>query len=498
MSAAQALRETLDALKKAQGSPMDLAKASTYTQPGSATSGINFYDLEEGAKLLYPVLTPLRNEIPRTSGKGGIQANWRGVIAINPQQVSAGVSSGNRGGMIAVTTQDYTAAYRGLGLEAAVDFEADYAAQNFDDVKALAAKQLLESVMIQEEQIILGGNSSLALGTTGTPVVAPGAAGTGSLATGVVVSVICVGLTLQGYLSASVAGGISGQITRTNTDGSSDVFGGGCAQKSAASNTTTTAALSSVAASVAAQTGAVAYAWYWGTVGNETLGAVTTVNSYLIQANATGTQLASAIPNAAGDNSKNTLVFDGLLSLAFNPANNAQVYVCGGNNNATLTADGAGGIVEFDLVLKAFWDLYRLSPTKIYVNSQEQQNISKKILQGGTQAAQRFVFTVDQGKIGGGYLVTSYRNKFTMNGAAEIPIELHPNMPAGTVLFFTNKLPYPMSNVSNVAQIRARREYYQIEWPLRTRRYEYGVYADEVLQHYFTPSLGLITNIANG
>src|ERR1700744_2039229 len=105
MSAAQAIRETLDALKKAQGSPMYLAKASTYTQPGSPISGNTFYDLEEGAKLLYPVLTPLRNPMPRVSGKGGIQANWLGVIAINPQQVSAGVSSGNRGGMIAVTTK---------------------------------------------------------------------------------------------------------------------------------------------------------------------------------------------------------------------------------------------------------------------------------------------------------------------------------------------------------------------------------------------------------
>jgi hypothetical protein len=497
MSAAQAIRETLEALKKAQATPSDLAKASTYVQPGSATSGINFYDLEEGAKLLYPVLTPLRNEIPRVSGKGGIQANWRGVTAINPQQVSAGVSGGNRGGMIAVTTQDYTAAYRGIGLESAVDFEADYAANGFDDVKALAAKQLLESVMIQEEQLILGGNNSLALGTAGTPTLVGSATG-GALAAGTY-SVIVVALTLQGFLSSSVAGGVVGQVTRTNTDGSSDTFGGGSSQKSAAASSgALTGSTSSIAATTAVKNGAVAYAWYWGVAGSETLGAITTNNSLTITAAATGTQLASAITNGGADNSKNALVFDGLLSLAFNPSNNAQIYVCGGSNNATLTADGAGGIVEFDIVLKAFWDLYRLSPTKILVNSQEQMNISKKILTGQANAAQRFVFTVDQGKIAGGYLVTSYRNKFTMNGAQEIPIELHPNMPAGTILFYTNKLPYPMSNVSNVVQIRARREYYQIEWPLRSRRYEYGVYADEVLQHYFTPSLGVITNIANG
>jgi hypothetical protein len=71
-------------------------------------------------------------------------------------------------------------------------------------------------------------------------------------------------------------------------------------------------------------------------------------------------------------------------------------------------------------------------------------------------------------------------------------------MPPGTILFTTNRLPYPLSNVTNVMQIRTRRDYYQIEWPIRTRKYEYGVYADEVLQHFFPPSSGIITNIADG
>src|SRR5213076_229072 len=83
---------SLEALMKALGeSPVlpgdprmseELAK-STFTQSGSATTGLTFYDLEAGAKFLYPVLTPLRNEIPRVSGKGGIQANWKAVTGIN-------------------------------------------------------------------------------------------------------------------------------------------------------------------------------------------------------------------------------------------------------------------------------------------------------------------------------------------------------------------------------------------------------------------------------
>jgi hypothetical protein len=484
-------QETLAALKAAQANPSaELAKANTFISPTSATDGIAFYDLEVGAKLLYPVLTPLRNEIPRVSGRGGIQANWRAITGINTNNQRAGVSEGNRGGMMNVTTADYTAVYRGLGMEGAVTFEADYAAENFDDVKALAVKTLLESVMIQEELTILGGNNSVALGQTATPTLV---AGTGGSLPATALSVIAVGITLDNFVNSSVATGISGQITRNNTDGSTDVFGGGAAKQSA-NATITPAASGTVTATVAVQNGAVAYAWFWGAAGSEVLGQITTTNSVVISAAATGTQTAASLGTA--DNSQNSLVFDGLLTQAFKPGSNA--YIASLAAGATLTADGAGGIVEFDVALKHFWDVYRLSPTKIYVSSQEQTNTSKKILAGNANAAQRFVFTADQSSIGGGVMVTSYRNKYSMNGAVEIPIVLHPNMPAGTVLFFTNKLPYPLSNVGNVAQIRTRREYYQIEWPLTSRKYEYGVYCDEVLQHFAPFALGLITNISNG
>ncbi|MBS5905432.1 MAG: hypothetical protein KIC89_22530 [Acetobacteraceae bacterium] len=39
---------------------------------------------------------------------------------------------------------------------------------------------------------------------------------------------------------------------------------------------------------------------------------------------------------------------------------------------------------------------------------------------------------------------------------------------------------------------------YQLEWPLRSRRYEYGVYIDQVLQVYLPPSNAVLTNIARG
>ena len=491
----QQANETLALIKAAQGTP-DEVLAKAWTQSGSATTGITAYNLEAPAKKLYPVITPLRNVIPRISAGGGIQANWRAITGINTGSVSAGVGQGNRGGAIATSTGNYSASFAGLGLEDYVTFEADYAASGFDDVKSLAVEGLLRALMIQEEQIDLGGNSSLALGTTGTPSLSTSTTG-GSLGAATY-NVACVAMTLQAYLAFSVASGLSGQVSRTNTDASVDTYGSGCARKSATASQITTGATSTISASVATIDGAVAYAWYWGTAGNELLGVITTINSVLITATATGTQNLSAMP--ATDYSQNSLVYDGLITQMYKGLGSYVYKMATGTagTGTALTSDNAGGVVEIDAALKSFWDLYRLSPTKIYMNAQELQNVSKKILAGNSSAAQRFTFNVDQGMIAGGVMVRSYLNKFSMNGPVEIPISLHPNMPAGTILFFCDSLPYPLSNVPSVLRKLCRRDYYQIEWPQRSRKYEYGVYMDGVLQNYFPPAFGVISNIANG
>lgn len=485
-----------EALQKSNASP-ELAKG--WLQSGSATTGLTAYDLEAPAKTLYPVITPLRNAIPRTSGKGGIQANWKAVTAININNVSAGVSEGNRGGTIATTVQDYLAAYKGIGLEDFVTFEADYAAETFEDVKARATQGLLRSLMIQEERILLGGNTSVALGTTPTPTLATSASG-GTIATSTI-SVICVALTHEGFLNTTVSSGIpgtAGVVSRTNADASTDSVNAGAATKSANATIAVTGPTGSVTASVASVRGACGYAWFWGAAASETLGAVTNINSVSIT---TGTGGGQTIANGGptSDRSRNGLVFDGFLSFAFNSTNNGY-YATQATGTAGvgtgLTAGTDGTITEFDAALKFFWDVYRLSPSTIWVSSQEMQFIRKKVLTGSTAAAQRFVFQVQQEGIVGGTGIKGYMNPFTMGEAEQIPIKMHPNLTAGTVLFTTDVLPYPLSGVTNVAQVRTRQDYYSIEWPRKSRKYEYGVYADEVLQVFAPFAFGVITNIA--
>jgi len=489
---------SLDALMKALASspaianpqlPEALAK-STFAQSGSATSGLTFYDLEAGAKFLYPVLTPLRNEIPRVSGKGGIQANWRAVTGINTGQIQIGVSGGNRGAVLAISTADYTAAYKGIGIEDNVDFEAQYAGQNFEDIRALAAKVGLESLMLGEEALLLAGNGTLALGTTPTPSLV--ASTTGGAMTATTKFVACVALTLAGFMGSSVTGGVPTSITRTNADGSSDTFGGGSAQKSAAASVATTGTTGSIAASVTAVRGAVAYAWFWGaSAAAATLGAVTTTNVVTLTTDAgAGTQAYSTLPSS--DNSTNNLVFDGLLTQAMRSGSNSYYKSLDG---VAITADGAGGIVEVDAALKSFWDNYKLSPDTMWVSSDLALKISQKITSGNANGAFRININMEQGMMVGGIMVATYLNRFSMSGANVLKVRIHPNMPAGMIFFDSKSIPYPVSGVGNVRQVRTRQEYYQIEWPLRTRKYEYGVYADEVLQHYFPPAMGVICNI---
>ncbi|MGH8598083.1 MAG: hypothetical protein ACREXT_15620 [Gammaproteobacteria bacterium] len=499
------VRDVLDRIKTAQQKPLGDPRfknlvgleKGTFSENASATSGLTFYDLELGAKFLFPVLTPLRNTIPRVSGKGGVQAAWRAITAINTTGLRFGVSAANRGGVMAVTTRDYTANYKGIGVETSVDFEAQYAGQEFDDVRAVGAKTGLEALMLGEEAMILGGCTSAPLGATPAPTLT--ALTTGGTLGAQTWSVICAAMTLDGLMNGSIAGGVQGQITRTNADLSVDTFGGGVAKASASAAIATTGATGSITASVTSVPGALGYAWYWGAAGAEVLGAITTINSVVITANATGTQLASSL--GANDNSTNALAFDGLINQARVPGSGSFVFAMASGSagiGTPLTSDSAGGVVEIDAALKAMWDNYRLSPDTMWVNSQEALNISRKILSGSQTAAQRFVFESSQDLVGGGIMVRTYLNRFSMQGGSVIDIKVHPNMPAGTILMTTRMLPYPLAGVGNVVQIRTRQDYYQIEWPLRTRKYEYGVYADEVLQNYFPPSLALITNIGNG
>jgi hypothetical protein len=491
--------QTLELLKAALGNPSaELAKTI------STATGLVPFDLQAPAKNLYPVNTPIRNRLPRVGGGQGTATNWKQITAVTGSGYDAmgWVAEGQRTGRMSYSAVNRSASYVTLGEEDNVTFEAISAGQGFEDVRSTGTMRVLQKMMLKEENALIFGNSSLALGTPGTPTLA--AAGSGATLPALTYSVIVVALTGEGFRGASLAGGVPTSQTVTGADGATYTLNGGSSNKSTAATQAITLG-QTLSCSVAPVTGAVAYAWFVGAASSEKLERITTINSATFSAPLVGgtRQAASTI---TADSSRNaSLAFDGLMTHAFSGTGAYVRTLATGTagTGTTLTASGRGTISEIDEMLQTMWDTNQVSPDVIYVNSQELKNITNKALAGPGTSPLLQVFTPpEQGYPGlmAGGVIGFYFNPFTMGGGMRIPVMIHPSLPPGTILAWADNLPaqYQNNNVPRTAEVKVRRDYYQLDFPIRTRAQEFGVYAEEVLAVYAPFAMGVITNIANG
>lgn len=499
-------KDVISELKKSLSAPMDGGSlaALDILKTVSTSTGLVAYDLQAPAKNLYPVLTPLRNMIPRVPGGVGVATNWKQITSIVGSGYNAMgyVAEGQRTGRMSYTAVDKAASYRTLGEEDQVTYEAISAGQTFEDVRATAAMRVLQKMMLKEENALLGGNGSVLLGTPATPTLS--AAGSGATLPTLTYSVIAVALTFEGYLGASLAGGVPTSQVVTGADAQTYTLSGGSSQKSAAATQAVTLG-QTLSCSTTAINGAVAYAWFVGAAAAEKLEAITTINSATFALPLLGTgQAATAI---TADNSRNaTLGFDGLLvqgATAGTLATSTRLATGTPGTGTVMTASGRGSINEIDTMLQNMWDLYKISPTQIWCNSQELKNITAKVLTNASGPLLQY-FKPAEGaneyRLAAGGRVDFYFNPYAIAGGQKIPITVHPTLPPGTILLYCGDLPaqYQNNNVPNTFEVKVRRDYYQIDWPLRTRAQEFGVYAEEVLAVYATFGIGILSNIANG
>ena len=160
MNIALTTQETLGLMKDS------LAKNVT------VSTGLTAYDLQAPAKNLYPTITPLRNSLPRVARLNpGDAAHWRSIFSTTGSGFDAmgWVPEGQRSASMSYSAVSVTLPYVTLGEEDTVTFEAEAAAQGFEDINATATLRILQKTMRKEETALLGGNTSLALGTPGTP-----------------------------------------------------------------------------------------------------------------------------------------------------------------------------------------------------------------------------------------------------------------------------------------------------------------------------------------
>ena len=237
-------------------------------------SGFQPYDLRAPSLHLVPWLSPIRESLPRISRPSpGATAHWKTIIANSSSYTRGGlpamgwVNEGQRAPQISLNTINSSATYASMGRESSVTFEAESSSMGFEDAIAAAHFFTLETLMVVEEDALLGGNNSLALGTANTPTGTT--TGSGSF-TGTFYAA-CVGLTYEGYRNFTMANGfdssgnplvtsgLTQQQALITPDGKTMTTNSGCGQASAASSAVSPSSSVSATFKVATKTGEIAW-----------------------------------------------------------------------------------------------------------------------------------------------------------------------------------------------------------------------------------------------
>jgi len=490
-------RQTMDEVKSA------IFKSVTTTGI-TVGSGLQGYFLEDGAKLLRPVLSPWRNRLPRVKAPvGSLAANWRAIVDINAANADPSVGFGYPGPVLETTTENVSAPFQVLAEGNQVLMDAQILAQNWDDVRADTGTNTLYSLMIDEDKKLLGGQAFALQTPAAAPTVATATTG-GSIPASTAVYMGYVARGLNGYW-----------------------FGGSSIRSANGTVTSGVGTTNTVTGTGTPVQGAVAYDWYAGSVSGTLyyFGTSATPVSPVLKAIPTVDGALSPLPGLApfvtwasssADSSANANSINGLLPTMAGDYLNGGL-VAHGTSGATpsgayftdlggaqLTAVG-GTMQEIDAALINIWNNFNVSPTLMLVNAQQFKDIANGAFATG---GGRAIIPSDnpQGRQGltAGYTFDTYINPAV--GGQRIEIMSEPHMPPGTIIGVSEVLPYPNSRVAQVMDVCTELEYMQYEYgPSRVPgssvggpRWDFEVRAIEAFRNYFPAGCFAITGIGSG
>ena len=434
------------------------------------------FPLEAPSKKLYPVEDTMRRRIPRyVNPTGGIAAHWKQITAINTAGVKAGVAEGALNTQITLTDQLMAAVYKTLNMSNSYSDEARFMGRRFEDIPSYTMLATLQSLMIQEDRYIIGGNQT-ALGAP-AGLAATGATTTGgALVSATLYDVAVSALTLHGYLN-SIKGKVSGAVDNDDESAATTL-----------ASATPGGAFNSLVVTWTDIPGAFAYNVYISLHATATpfYSKTVTVNTATILANKT----SGNVPNAA-DQTADNLGYSGILEqLTLGGATGAYYASYAG---AGIHGDNAAGITEIDAALVSIWNTARIGPTVILVNSQEALSIKHLAIGASATNATRVMVTMDgQSEFKAGAGVSAYWNPFT---AQWIPIIVSVHMPPGTIMLIGERVPYPNSETPNNLEVELQQEYYGEAFARVARSQPIGVTCIGALKVYFPPACGIIKNV---
>ena len=493
---------TPDAMGNTQNA---VAKALT---TGSGFVGIN---LESPATLLMPFVSILRNRIPVDAPRmGAKEATWRTQFGFGAYDFAAsmGTAEAAVGGEAGASATTFAAPYCTQAVHDSVSIQAIKAGEGYDDPLQIGVMTSLATLLRQEEINTRGGNYAALAAPTGLSVP-PG--GSGSLTPKA--SYVVTALTMQGYL-ANIAGA-------TTPSGTTSGYCIGESVPSASGTCSTAGSKAWVKLAWTPVQGAVAYKIYGGVAGTEYLCLTTSLNypatgvgdayvpQYSTQSFITttacqvtadpgttthvpttdGTATSAGVPVQEGIISwmqKNTIYGQALPSGC-----NQQLVNCAG---AALTV-GSDGITEFDNVLAPLWQTWKTSPTFIIGSPRSISNVSGKLMSVGTNNY-RIDISAERGRFIGGMFAGGYLNKYVANAITAmpdvIPLLAHPEMPDGTFLFLSEKIPYQYARNARGWALDVQLPYTYFDLARTTVAFPFSVLYTETLKCYHPAAQGCI------
>lgn len=498
MSTIQALRDTrVESLK------------ATFSQPTSATTGLQFYNLYDKIVELTPFETPWVNETPTTDGQFNIQSNYKAITSLNSSKLTAGIPEGTRNGQFDYGMSEYAESFKTMSMEGSATLQANLAAQGggvggaaFDDLNARARRNASLLLLVEEEWTMLGGNST----TTGIALTAPAAPAVTAASTGGAITTAAVffkvaALSPDGVRQASTTGCGTQRTVTPFGGGSAYTVNLGAGPLSAQATVgSLTGATNLATATWSAVPGAAGYAVYVGsTTGDANLffHSVVYVNSLVISAIPTAPQQAATALTANW--SQNQYVFNGFNTLVTrnDPNTGAQAGYCVSLGGATLTATGKGGVVQFNDWLTRQYIMYQLDDYEIWFGAGQSNNISNKCLSGSTTTP--FMVQVDAGAVNltTGQTVSAITHPIT---GRKIPLRHHFSMPAGLIFFKLKSVPasYSNNNLPAIFRLARRMSYTSFEFPMTTLRKDVAAVVDETYQGFVPFGSGLLSEVAIG
>lgn len=481
------------------GMDPDIAKEITSGVGGTGTSGTALgawttdsgpwlYDLQAPSKKILPVLTPIRNILPRTKGVGtavqyrtitgisgsdtggmghprismneGTTENFRGVTLNRPKKINWATGTG------------FTR-YRELGVSDDLTWVAKFASAGFEDLRGLIAANGLKAHMLGEEHMIVGGRNAATggagtLAAPGAPTLAARTAATGETALSGYTTNIYVKITALSHFGESAHSTVA-----TVAPGAGQVV----------DVTVSTMPVGAMGFRVYVSTGAAdpgdvgrwLQIWNSGvmTGKNYSGGNLFTLSGALL---ASGT-LDPITDTGTSSNDD----FDGIIPLvAANGGVSTRV-------NGVLTLD----MIQKNLFLP-MWDNYKADPSKIWSNSIESIRITDLVL-GATGTPYRVTVNVgDENGITGGYRVSRLINKIT---GRVVDLEVHPDIEQGTVVAMSTELPFPNSEIPNIWEMKNVQDYMEIDWPVIQMSYDMSTFQYGALICYAPTYNGIIQGI---